>query len=162
QFRLRHDWIERWLGIRPFLWQDPMTPVNIFNRALINYAFGEGQSPSRNSRRRFRTKESREPSRKNQTCGRAEKQNDCETHAYKSGWREGPLLHVIGDNEGRLFGRSMSICFRCPGTIFKDRRRGVLPLFVLRGSRESYGVGRGAGVGRGRGSGVALGVELGV
>jgi hypothetical protein len=36
ELRLRDHRIQRWLGIGALFWPDPMTPVNVFNRALVS------------------------------------------------------------------------------------------------------------------------------
>jgi hypothetical protein len=43
QLRLRHDRIERWLGIGSLFRPYPMTPVNFFNSSLVSYALVERQ-----------------------------------------------------------------------------------------------------------------------
>jgi hypothetical protein len=42
QLRLRHHRVERRFAIGPFFRPDAMTPVNVFNAALINDAFRKG------------------------------------------------------------------------------------------------------------------------
>jgi hypothetical protein len=62
QLRLSHHSIERWLGIGALFWPGPMTPVNFLNGSLVSYAVSKRQRFSRNVRRRFRTKESKQRS----------------------------------------------------------------------------------------------------
>jgi hypothetical protein len=55
--RLRHHPIQRRLGIETLLWPDPMMPIDVFDRSLIDHALGERQHPLRSVHWRLGTEE---------------------------------------------------------------------------------------------------------
>ncbi|PYJ66664.1 MAG: hypothetical protein DME78_04100 [Verrucomicrobia bacterium] len=69
QLCLRHHRIERWLGIRALpaiAGPDTVTPVHVFDCALIRHTFFEGKSRSRGIRRRLGMEERQSRSNRDQ------------------------------------------------------------------------------------------------
>jgi hypothetical protein len=49
--RLRHHFIQRWLGTGVRVWPDAVTPVNVLDRSLVSDALGEAQASDRTESR---------------------------------------------------------------------------------------------------------------
>src|ERR1051326_6061609 len=112
---MRHDCIQRRLGISTLFRPDPMSPINCFDRSLIRHALGESQSSSRRMRRSGLSCRSKQ----SQQC-HGQKRNHVKGASAntRANWRINALSHACQ----LLFTFSLETANRWPTTAFTKTR----------------------------------------